>query len=69
VLISGGLMLLGAGLMWAVAIRRERRMPGEAAGVAKPPGAAVASPRARAKTTVAAAQAQTGKGTDHQRQS
>jgi hypothetical protein len=38
VLISGGLMLLGAGLMWAVAIQRSRRLPeaGQAAQAAQP---------------------------------
>jgi hypothetical protein len=68
VLISGGLMLVGAGLMWAVAVRRQRRVPAGAAGVSQPPAQAVAAAQPKPGTSVAAAQAQTGKGTDHQRQ-
>jgi hypothetical protein len=59
VLISGGLILLGAGLMWAVAIRRERA-EGPAAGPGRPPSGEGQS--------AVAAQTPTGKGQDHQRQ-
>jgi hypothetical protein len=60
VLVSGGLVLLGAGLMWVVALRRERA----AAGIGQ-----ASQPKAGdAQTIVAAAQAQTDKGQEHQRQ-
>lgn len=65
VLISGGLVLLGAGLMWAVAISRERRLAGAASPAGQP---RAGDAQAQTGTTVAAAQAQTGEGTDHQRQ-
>jgi hypothetical protein len=32
VLISGGLLLLGAAIMWAVALRRDRRQPRKESG-------------------------------------
>lgn len=37
VLISGGFLLLGAAIMWAVAIWRERRSVGARAQVSRPP--------------------------------
>ena len=37
VLISGGLLLLGAAIMWAVAIRREGRLSGARGQVSQPP--------------------------------
>jgi hypothetical protein len=36
VLISGGLLLVGAAIMWAVAVRRERRLPAGRGQVGQP---------------------------------
>ena len=60
VLISGGLMLLGAGVMWAAALRKGR-LPGESGQVSQPQASEV-------KTEVGAGQAQVGKGQGHQQQ-
>lgn len=60
VLISGGFMLLGAAIMWAVAVRRGQR-PGESDQVSQPQASAVT-------TEVGAGQAQVGKGQGHQSQ-
>lgn len=63
VLISGGLMLLAAVVMWVVAVRR----PGGLATGGQPSRAG--QPQSGgAQGKVAAAQAQTGKGQEHQRQ-
>jgi hypothetical protein len=71
VLFSGGLMLLGAVLMWVVALRRQGRLAdgvqastASSASSAKP----ASQPQGGAQAKVAAAQAQTGKEEEHQRQ-
>jgi hypothetical protein len=64
VLISGALMLAGTGIMWVVAVRRQGRLRADRSQVSHP-----SHPSAgEAQATVSAAQAQTGKEPDHQRQ-
>jgi hypothetical protein len=70
VLISGGLTLLGAVIMWVVAVRRQGRLPADAAQASQASEASQASrpPASQAQATVSATQAQAAKGPDHQRQ-
>jgi hypothetical protein len=62
VLISGGLMLVGAGIMWAVAMGRKGRLPGGVGGQLSQP------PASEVKTQAGAGQTRAGKGQEHQRQ-
>jgi hypothetical protein len=67
VLISGGLILVGAGLMWAVGVRRDRAA-GHPSGTGPPPAGASRPAAGDGQSAVAAGPAPTGKGQDHQRQ-
>ncbi len=62
VLISGGIVLLGAAIMWVVAIRRQGRPSGGRDHVSQ-------SPAREAQTEAGAGQGQIRKGQGHQRQS
>jgi hypothetical protein len=62
VLISGGFVLLGAAIMWAVAIRRAGGPSGGSGQVSGPPAG-------QAQTRAGAGQGQIRKGQDHHRQS
>jgi hypothetical protein len=62
VLISGGLLLLGAVIMWVVAIRREGRLSGGRGQVSRPLAG-------EARTQADAGHGQIRKGQGHQRQS
>jgi hypothetical protein len=76
VLISGGLILLGAALMWVMARKRTGRLPAGGARASQRQASAaqgkVAAGRAagamRAAADQAAEGAQTGKGQGHRRQ-
>jgi hypothetical protein len=66
VLISGGLLLLGAALMWAVLAYRKGRLPGRGDKASQPlPSQPLPS---QATAEVATAQAQAGEGQRHQPQ-
>jgi hypothetical protein len=72
VLISSGFLILGAAIMWAVAVWRETR---PAAGGSQVSQAQTSQPQtsqpqtSEARTEASAGSGQTGKGQDHQRQS
>jgi hypothetical protein len=75
VLISGGLILLGAAFMWVVAVRRAGRLPAEGARASQPQAseapskvAAAQAGSGQAGSGQAAAEAQTGKGQGYRQQ-
>jgi hypothetical protein len=70
VLISGGLILLGAAFMWVVAVRRAGRLPAEGARASQPQASEAPSKVAAAQAVAgqAAAEAQTGKGQGYRQQ-
>jgi hypothetical protein len=62
VLISGGLLLVGAAIMWTVAMLRQGRPAGGRGPVSQPHDS-------KARTEAGAGRGQMGKGQGHQRQS
>ena len=67
VLISGGLLLVGAAIMWTVAMRRQSRPAGGSGQVSQPKASQTQGSEAR--TEAGAVRGQMGKGQGHQRQS